>query len=89
MMINKAYKMMDNIEDIVDNQQQKLPNEEELKVKLSQTSIKTTCFNTGKGEAKGRGKHMDYTNMSILQFECSSDIGFVFLCHQNPCESIR
>ena len=35
MMINKAYKMMDNIDDIVshDYQQQKLPNEEELKVK--------------------------------------------------------
>merc|ERR1712087_864413 len=35
MMINKAYKMMDNIDDIVshDYQQQKLPNEEELKEK--------------------------------------------------------
>merc|ERR1712141_371248 len=34
MMINKAYKMMDNIDDIVNNDYQaKLPNEEELKEK--------------------------------------------------------
>ena len=48
MMINKAYKMMDNIDDMVnvnyDSQQQKLPNEEELKVKLSKANIKTICF---------------------------------------------
>ena len=35
MMINKAYQMMDNIDDIVnyDYHDQKLPNDEELKVK--------------------------------------------------------
>merc|ERR1711874_549425 len=36
MMINKAYKMMDNIDDIVNYDQQKLPNEEELKEKAKQ-----------------------------------------------------
>ena len=42
MMINKAYKMMDNIDDIVNiNDQQKLPNEEELKVKATQRNLKT------------------------------------------------
>ena len=37
MMINKAYQMMDKIDDIVsyDDQQPTLPNEEELKVKLT------------------------------------------------------
>ena len=46
MMINKAYKMMDKIDDIVsyDDQQQTLPNEEELRVKLAKTKLKKKWF---------------------------------------------
>ena len=57
MMINKAYKMMDKIDDIVsyDDQQQTLPNEEELRVKLAKTKLKNICFIKGKGKTKVKG----------------------------------
>ena len=64
---------MDNIDDIVNSQQQKLPNEEELKVKLTKANIKNYVFLI-KEKAKLRPVNtwIICTNMSI-----EYDIGFL------------
>ena len=59
MMINKAYEMMESINDIVghDSSDQQLPNERELKVKSDATHNIQIFFLLGTSQAKERLKN--------------------------------